>query len=103
VKNTTPFLTGFSALFHGRSKRSVQAVLSGKRHALLEGGIDIPQQLRDEIPPDLLENHSQSERTRAYPDELVFWAFLLQVSSDDSSCVLLRIKFSESQTTGNSP
>lgn len=86
MKNTTPFLTGFSALFHGRSKRSVQAVLSGKRHALLEGGIDIQQQLRDEIPPDLLEKHSQSERTRAYPDELVFWAFLLQVSSDDSSC-----------------
>jgi hypothetical protein len=38
--------------------RSVQAVLSDKRHALLEGGIDIQQQLRDEIPPDLLEKHS---------------------------------------------
>jgi len=88
VKNTTPFLTGFSSLFHGRSKRNAQAVLSVRRRALLEGGIDIQQQLRDEIPPDPLKRRSQSESSRAYPDELVFWAFLLQVSGDDSSCCL---------------
>lgn len=86
MKNTTPFLTGFSTHLFGRAKRSAQAILANKRRNLLEAGVDIQQQLRDEISPDLLEKHSQSERRRAYPDDLVFWAFLLQVSSDDSSC-----------------
>lgn len=86
MKNTTPFLTGFPTLFHGRSKRSAQELLSERRRGLVEAGIDIQQQLRGEICPELLESHSRNERDRAYPDALVFWSFLLQVSSDDSSC-----------------
>jgi len=48
--------------------------------------LDIAQQLRDEINPELLEKHSATKRIRDYPHPLVFWAFLGQVANEDSSC-----------------
>ncbi len=48
--------------------------------------LDIAQQLRDEISPELLEKHSATERVRDYPHPLVFWTFLGQVAGEDSSC-----------------
>ena len=86
MTKTTPFLTGFSALLCGRSKASAQSILSDKRRKLLAGGIDLQHQFLDEIDPALLERFSATRRVRSYPDPLVFWAFLLQVSSDDASC-----------------
>jgi hypothetical protein len=85
TKNTT-FLTGFSALLCGRSKSSMQSILSKKRRQLLKEGIDLQNQFLDEIDPELLESFSATQRVRSYPDPLVFWAFLYQVSSDDPSC-----------------
>lgn len=86
VKTRTPFLTGFSTLLCGRSKASMQEVLWEKRRKLLEGGVDLQQQVRDEIDPSILDRFSTTQRVRSYPDPLVFWAFLFQVSHDDSSC-----------------
>ena len=53
---------------------------------LIEGTLDYQQQFIEEIPPELLERHSQTERKRHYPDSLTFWAFFSQVASDDASC-----------------
>ena len=64
----------------------MQAILAEKRRKLLEGGVAIQQQFRNEIDPALLERFSETERVRNYPDPLVFHAFLFQVSGDDSSC-----------------
>lgn len=86
MQKNTPFLTGFSTLLCGRSKTSAQAVLAGKRRNLLERGVDLEHQLRNEISPELIERLSGTQRVRSYPDALVFWAFLFQVSSDDASC-----------------
>lgn len=86
VKTRTPFLTGFSTLLCGRSKASMQEVLWEKRRKLLEGGVDLQHQVRDEIDPSILDRFSTTQRVRSYPDPLVFWAFLFQVSHDDSSC-----------------
>lgn len=64
----------------------MQTVLSEKRRKLLAGGVDLQQQFRDEIDPGILERFSTTRRVRSYPDPLVFWAFLFQVSHDDASC-----------------
>ena len=86
VTKTTSFLTGFSALLCGRSKTSTQSILSNQRRSLLEQGIDLQNLFLEEIDPQLLGDLSATQRDRDYPDPLVFWAFLHQVSSDDSSC-----------------
>lgn len=86
MTKTTPFLTGFSALLCGRSKSATQSILSCKRRKLLESGIDLQHQFLAEVDPALLECFSSTRRVRTYPDTLVFWAFLFQVSSDDASC-----------------
>jgi len=87
VKRNTPFITGFSADLCGRAARKNQDLLAEKRHAVCEGNmLDIAQQLRDEINPEILEKHSETQRVRDYPQPLVFWSFLGQVASEDSSC-----------------
>lgn len=86
MRNTTPFLTGLSALLCGRSKASAQSILAEKRRELIEDGIDLQHQFLDEIDPALIARFSSTQRVRSYPDPLVFWAFLFQVSSDDASC-----------------
>ena len=86
MKLNNPFLTGLSHLLCGRSKTKVQAVLARERQALIEGGPDVQQQFLEEVPPELLELHSATQRVRSYPDPLTFWAFFTQVSSDDASC-----------------
>jgi hypothetical protein len=86
MPKTTPFLTGLSTRLCGRPKSKMQEVLAVERKALREKGPGISQQLRDEISPELLRAHSVSKRVRDYPNELTFWAFLSQVSAEDSSC-----------------
>jgi len=82
----TPFLTGFSTQLFGSSKCSTQALIAKKRHSLLEGTLDLQQQFIEEIPPELLESYSQTQRHSHYPDSLTFWAFFGQVINDDASC-----------------
>ncbi len=87
MKQKTPYLTGFSTKLYGRPTRKNQDILAAKRHALCENNVlDIARQLRDEISPELLETHNSSKRVRCYPQPLVFWSFLGQVASGDSSC-----------------
>lgn len=64
----------------------MQTILSGQRRKLIAEGIDLQQQFLDEIDPALLARFSSTQRVRSYPDPLVFWAFLFQVSNDDPSC-----------------
>jgi hypothetical protein len=64
----------------------MQEVLAVERKVLRETGPGISQQLSDEISPELLRAHSVTKRVRDYPNELTFWAFLSQVSAEDSSC-----------------
>lgn len=40
----------------------------------------------EEVPPELLAEHSGTQRNRHYPDHLTFWAFFSQVANDDASC-----------------
>jgi hypothetical protein len=87
VTQKSPFLTGFSTKLCGRLARKNQDLLAERRHAVCEENmLDIAQQLRDEIDPQLLEKHSATERVRDYPHPLVFWSFLGQVAGEDSSC-----------------
>ena len=86
MKNKTPFLTGFPTHFFGRAKSKAQDIIAKKRQSLIEGTLDLQQQFIEEVPPELLDRHSKTERNRHYPDCLTFWAFLNQVSSDDCSC-----------------
>ena len=53
---------------------------------MIEGTLDVQQQFIEEIDPQLLMRHSTTQRVRNYPGRLTFWAFLMQVASDDSSC-----------------
>jgi hypothetical protein len=83
----TPFLTGFSTLLCGRSKRKMQEVLAAERQEICEKCPDgLSEQLSFEISPKLLSAHSTTQRDRTYPNEVTFWAFLGQVFSDDGSC-----------------
>lgn len=87
MNNKTPFLTGFSTSFFGRAKRCMHAILSSRRTALCDGAaLDVQQQLRDEIDPVLLEQHSTTQRVRGYPEVLTFWSFLCQTLDGDASC-----------------
>ena len=83
----TPFLTGFSTLLSGRSKRKMQEVLAEQRKAISEQCPDgLSKQLSSEIPPEFLKSQRTTQRDRTYPNEVTFWAFLAQVLSEDGSC-----------------
>lgn len=83
----TPFLTGFSTLLCGRSKRKMQGILAGQRKEICERSPDgLCAQLNSEIAPELLSSHRSTQRDRIYPNEVTFWAFLAQVLSEDGSC-----------------
>ncbi len=82
----TPFLTGFPTCLFGSAKKKTQEIIFEKRRSLIEGTLDYQQQFIEEIPPELLERHSNTERNRHYPDRLTFWAFFSQVANDDASC-----------------
>jgi hypothetical protein len=86
VQQKTPFLTGFSTHLFGSAKGKTQDILSRQRHHLITGTLDLQQQFLQEIDPHLLARHSSTQRTRHYPDRLIFWAFFSQVVSDDGSC-----------------
>ena len=86
MKQKAPFLTGFPSKLFGSAKRKLQDIFSKKRRTLIEGTLDIQQQFMEEIDVQLLERHSTTKRVRSYPDHLTFWAFFLQVASDDASC-----------------
>jgi hypothetical protein len=83
----TPFLNGISNLLFGRAKRKKQEVLQAERASIREespGGLSL--QLSEEIAPELIREHSATERKRVYSNDVTFWAFLSQVLSFDGSC-----------------
>lgn len=82
----TPFLTGFPTKLFGSAKKKTQEIVYEKRRSLIAGTLDYQQQFIEEIPPELLERHSDTQRKRHYPDSLTFWAFFSQVAGDDASC-----------------
>lgn len=84
--NKTAFLTGFSSHFYGSAKRKAQDIVAQKRQSLIEGTLDFQGQFIEEVPPELLDRHSETERNSHFPDHLRFWAFFSQVASDDASC-----------------
>lgn len=86
MKQKAPFLTGFPTHLFGSAKKKTQDIVTQKRRSLIEGTLDFQQQFMDEIPPELLEQHSSTRRNRHYPDHLTFWAFFSQIASDDASC-----------------
>jgi hypothetical protein len=82
-----PFLTGFSTLLFGSAKKKKQDILQAERRELREqcpGGLS--SQLAEEIPPEFVSQLASNKRTRVYPQEVTFWAFLSQVLSEDGSC-----------------
>ena len=83
----SPFLSGFSTLLFGSAKRKLRDILQGERREMEErcpGGLS--RQLAQEIPAEMVERHSSSERQRVYPHGVTFWAFLSQVLCEDGSC-----------------
>lgn len=84
--NKTTFLTGFSTHFNGSAKGRAQDIIAQKRQSLVEGTLDFQAQFIEEVPPELLERHSETQRISHFPDHLTFWAFFGQVASDDASC-----------------
>ncbi|MCB1063366.1 MAG: transposase [Verrucomicrobiae bacterium] len=81
------FLTGFPTLLSGRAKRSAQERLRQEREHLHQKGLgEISAIFADEIPPELLARHADTDRTRVYSQEVTFWAFFEQVLSEDGSC-----------------
>lgn len=87
MRTKTPFLTGFSTLLCGRSKRKEQEILAAKRKGIFKRCPDgLSKQLSGEIPADQFSAHRTTQRDRTYPNEVTFWAFLAQVLSEDSSC-----------------
>lgn len=83
----TPFLTGFSTLLSGRAPRRLQEQLQAKRRRIHEKSPDgLAQQLSEEIPAELVNRLSQSQRERIYSDQVTFWAWLAQVLGENASC-----------------
>lgn len=82
-----PFLTGFSALLFGSSKRKTQEVLRTERKRMRDRNANsLSCQLSEEIPAEVVSKHASGQRTRVYSPEVTFWAFLGQVLSCDGSC-----------------
>ena len=76
----TPFLTGFSTLLCGRAPRRLQERLQAERRSIYEKSPDgLAQQLSEEIPAELVNELSESQRERVYPDQVTFWTWLTQV------------------------
>ena len=82
----TPFLTGFPTHLFDSAKKKTQEIVYEKRRSLIEGTLDYQQQFIEEIPPELLERYSQTERKRHYPDSLTFWAFFISVAKVACFC-----------------
>lgn len=86
MKTSTPFLTGFPTHLFGSAKRSVQDIIAKKRQSFIDGTLDFQQQFIEEVPPEILAEHSGTQRNRHFSDHLTFWAFFSQVANDDASC-----------------
>lgn len=87
MQKKSPFLPGFSSLLCGKAKRRKQETLRLKQKKIVSempGGLG--HQVCDEIPPELIEELSRSQRKRFYHDTVTFWAFLSQVLAEDASC-----------------
>jgi Transposase DDE domain len=87
MRTKTPFLPGFPTLLFGRAKRSAQAILRSRQREIrskLCG--EIALEFADEVPSELIEADSRTQRERVYSNRVTFWAFLSQVFSEDGSC-----------------
>lgn len=83
----SPFLSGFPTLLFGRAKTSAQQLISGRLASLRSRApAPLARLLSAEIPPELLAAHDESKRQRVYDNVTMFWTFLSQVLSEDSSC-----------------
>ena len=87
MSKQTPFLHGFPTLLFGSAKRSAQQILKQKSEELRNRcPSELSAQLADEITPEMVQRHSNPLRNRVYTQVVVFWSFLAQVLSEDSSC-----------------
>lgn len=87
VNKNAPFLTGFSTLLSGSSKRSKQALLNQQRSSLIASQLsDYALQFEPFIDPALLDSLSQTRRRQHYDNVTTFWAWLSQIIEQNASC-----------------
>jgi hypothetical protein len=87
MRNTTPFLPAFGPLLFGRRPKSEQAKALEKLKATNTLG-DLKALCGDSIPDALLTPPAKGDhsRRRHYSLHVLFWAFLAQVLSPNTSC-----------------
>ncbi|MFM8764081.1 MAG: IS4 family transposase [Spartobacteria bacterium] len=87
MKHTTPFLPAFGPLLFGRRPKSEQAKALEKLKSTNTLG-DLKAVCADSIPDELLSPPAKGHlsRRRQYSLPVVFWAFLAQILTPNTSC-----------------
>jgi hypothetical protein len=83
----TKFLTGFSEKLFGSAKRKTQDLIRQRSEKLISkslGGFAL--QFASFIPRTFLPDAASDQRKRVFTSEVVFWAWMSQVLSFNSSC-----------------
>jgi hypothetical protein len=87
MKHTTPFLPAFGPLLFGRRPKSEQAKALEKLKSTNTLG-DLKAVCTDSIPDELLSPAAKGDlsRRRQYSLPVLFWAFLAQILTPNTSC-----------------
>ena len=87
MKHTTPFLPAFGSLLFGRRPKSEQAKALEKLKSTNTLG-DLKAVCTDSIPDELLSPAAKGDlsRRRQYSLPVLFWAFLAQILTPNTSC-----------------
>lgn len=87
MKHTTPFLPAFGSLLFGRRPKSEQAKALEKLKSTNTLG-DLKAVCTDSIPEELLSPAAKGDlsRRRQYSLPVLFWAFLAQILTPNTSC-----------------
>ena len=88
-KENTPLLPGFQALFKGRPNISQNELIKRRISKIQQYQIKEFRQLFSECIPGRLFSTSYGKnfsRSRIYPLEITFWAFLNQILLNNTSC-----------------
>jgi hypothetical protein len=87
VNKNAPFLSGFSTLLSGSSKRSKHALLNQQRSRLIASQLsDYALQFEPFIDPALVDSFSQTHRKQYYDNVTTFWAWLSQIIEQNAYC-----------------